>query len=60
MIVRVAALIDYRLDNRATEVRDSAEKIFSFFQKDQAPYGAQDSYPKCVEIYIIEDKVVGA
>jgi hypothetical protein len=41
MRVRVAALIDFRLDNRAMEVEASAEEIFSLLQKVQTLYGAQ-------------------
>ena len=61
MRVRVAGSIDYRLDNRTMEVRVPAEEILSLLQKGQTPYVAHsDSYPKRVEVYIIEDKAVGA
>jgi hypothetical protein len=41
MRVRVAASIDYRLDNNAMEVRISAEETFSLLPKGQTAYGAQ-------------------
>jgi hypothetical protein len=61
----VTASIDYRLDNSKILRSGSSPawgNIFSSPERPEflRPTPSPDSYPKHVEVYIIEDKTVGA